>query len=210
MLLSDIEIAERCNASLDPLVMPQLITLTPLIRPFSLKQVRTDENNKKIVSYGLSSYGYDVRLADDFKVFRTQTEDGYGLLQVPIDPLRANERDYIVTRARKDGTIIIPAGGFLLGRTVEYFNVPRDILVMCLGKSTLARLGIQVIVTPLEPEWSGELVLEIYNCSPRPVKLYVGHGIAQLVFSRGGPIKTSYADRAGKYQGQIGVVTAKV
>lgn len=175
----------------------------PMIEPFIDHCVRVDENGNKIVSYGLSSYGYDIRLAPEFKIF-AKPNDGR-----VIDVKNFNEDE--ICETIKADSIIIPPGGLLLGRTLEYFRIPRNIVVTCLGKSTWARVGAIVHPTPLEPEWEGELVIEITNGTNLPLKIYAHEGIAQLVFEKGDrSCEVSYRDRGGKYQAQKGVATSRM
>lgn len=157
---------------------------------------------RKIPSYGLSSCGYDIRLAPEFKLF-TKPNDGR-----IIDVLDFDEEN-VINEVHGD-SVIIPPGGLLLGRTVETFNIPKNIVGKAVGKSTWARVGANVLVTPLEPGWSGELVVEIVNGTNLPLKIYAGVGIAQIIFSQIEDPKVSYADRAGKYQNQTGVTTSKM
>jgi len=162
-----------------------------MIEPFIEAQKRDG-----VISYGLSSYGYDARVADEFKIF-TNVDSAV------IDP-KAFSADSFVDR--KVPVCIIPPNSFALAHTVEYFRVPRDTLVICLGKSTYARCGIIVNVTPLEPEWEGQVTIEISNTTPLPAKIYAFEGICQFLFLRGDqPCETSYADKAGKYMRQRGV-----
>ena len=166
-----------------------------MIEPFEASQMRDG-----CISYGLSSYGYDIRVAPEFKVFTN-------VHNVVVDPKDFDERSFVDVHADE---CIIPPNSFALARTEEYFRVPRDVLVLCVGKSTYARCGIIVNVTPLEPGWEGYLTLEISNTTPLPAKIYAGEGIAQLVFFQGDEVpEISYADRAGKYQGQQGVTLPK-
>jgi dCTP deaminase len=156
------------------------------------------ENQKRegVISYGLSSYGYDARVADEFKIF-TNVDSAV------VDP-KAFSADSFVDR--KVPVCIIPPNSFALAHTVEYFRIPRDVLVICLGKSTYARCGIIVNVTPLEPEWEGQVTIEISNTTPLPAKIHAFEGICQFLFLRGDqPCETSYADKAGKYMRQRGV-----
>jgi len=167
-----------------------------MIRPFARAQVR-----KGKISYGLSSFGYDIRVAPEFKVFTN-------VHNVVVDPKNFDARSFVDVHA---GECIIPPNSFALARTEEYFRVPRDVLVVCLGKSTYARCGIIVNVTPLEPTWCGYLTLEISNTTPLPAKVYAGEGIAQLLFFQGDEEpEVAYADRKGKYMDQRGVTLPKM
>ncbi len=153
------------------------------------------------ISYGLSSYGYDARVADDFKIF-TNVDSAI------VDPKNFDSNSFV---DRKTDVCIIPPNSFALARTVEYFRVPRDVLVICLGKSTYARCGIIVNVTPLEPGWEGHVTLEFSNTTPLPAKVYANEGACQFLFLQGNePCGVSYADRAGKYMGQKGVTLPKL
>jgi dCTP deaminase len=166
-----------------------------MISPFESEQVRY-VNDEKIVSYGTSSYGYDVRCADEFKVFTNINSS-------VVDPKQFDPQSFIDIKA---DVCIIPPNSFALARTVEYFKIPRSVLTICLGKSTYARCGIIVNVTPLEPEWEGHVTLEFSNTTNLPAKIYANEGVAQMVFLESDEIcSTSYADRGGKYQGQKGV-----
>ena len=161
------------------------------IEPFAPQQHRPG-----IISYGLTSYGYDVRVGRNFKVFTNV----YGST---VDPKRFDPKSFVDIEADE---CVIPPNSFALAETVEYFDVPRDMLVICLGKSTYARCGIIVNVTPLEPEWRGKVTIEISNTTPLPAKIYANEGIAQMLFFRGeGVCKVSYADKKGKYQDQKGL-----
>jgi dCTP deaminase len=156
---------------------------------------------KKIVSYGTSSYGYDVRCADEFKIFTNVNS-------AIIDPKNFNQKSFVEFKGKE---CIIPPNSFALARTVEYFRIPRDVITICLGKSTYARCGIIVNVTPFEPEWEGYVTLEFSNTTPLPAKIYANEGCAQVLFLQGNqPPLTSYKDRNGKYQGQSGVVTPRM
>lgn len=166
-----------------------------MISPFESGQVR-DVDGNKIVSYGTSSYGYDVRCAKEFKIFTNINSS-------VIDPKNFCEKSFVDIES---DVCIIPPNSFVLARTVEYFKIPRNVLVVCLGKSTYARCGIIVNVTPLEPEWEGHVTLEFSNTTNLPAKIYAGEGVAQLLFFESDEVcSTSYADRKGKYQGQVGV-----
>jgi dCTP deaminase len=166
-----------------------------MISPFSANQTRFVDDNK-IISYGLSSYGYDARVSDEFKIFTN-------IHSSIVDPKNFDKQSFV---DRKTDVCIIPPNSFALARTVEYFKIPRDVLVICVGKSTYARCGIIVNVTPLEPEWEGHVTLEFSNTTPLPAKIYAGEGACQFLFLRGDDLcETSYADRSGKYMGQRGV-----
>lgn len=172
-----------------------------MIKPFTQEQVRYKEDDEKIISYGLSSYGYDTRVADEFKIFTN-------VHSTTVDPKDFDEKSFVNV---KNDICVIPPNSFVLGRTVEYFKIPRDVLVICVGKSTYARCGIIVNVTPLEPEWEGHVTLEFSNTTPLPAKIYAGEGACQFIFFKGNEIcKTSYADRKGKYQAQKGVTLPTV
>lgn len=170
-----------------------------MIEPFEAGQIKVS-NNQKIVSYGTSSYGYDVRCADEFKIFTNINSS-------IVDPKNFNDKNFVDF---KGDVCIIPPNSFALARTVEKFKIPRDTLVICLGKSTYARCGIIVNVTPLEPEWEGYVTLEFSNTTPLPAKIYANEGVAQMLFFQSDEeCETSYADKGGKYQGQIGVTLPK-
>ena len=167
-----------------------------MIEPFVENQVRKD-----VISYGLSSYGYDARCADEFKIF-TNVNNAI------VDPKDFSPNSFV---DRQNDVCIIPPNSFMLARTVEYFRIPRDVLVICLGKSTYARCGIIVNVTPLEPEWEGHVTLEFSNTTPLPAKIYANEGVCQFLFLKGaGNCEISYKDRSGKYMGQNGVTLPKI
>ena len=166
-----------------------------MISPFEPGQVRQNERGK-IVSYGTSSYGYDVRCARDFKVFTN-------INSAIVDPKNFDANSFVDVQS---DVCIIPPNSFALAHTVEYFKIPRNVLTICLGKSTYARCGIIVNVTPLEPEWEGHVTLEFSNTTNLPAKIYANEGVAQMLFLESDEIcEISYADRKGKYQGQRGV-----
>jgi len=166
-----------------------------MIEPFESGQVR-DVANKRVISYGTSSYGYDVRCSTHFKVFTN-------INSATVDPKAFDEDSFVDV----DGEVcIIPPNSFALASTVEYFRIPRNVLTICLGKSTYARCGIIVNVTPLEPEWEGHVTLEFSNTTTLPAKIYANEGVAQMLFFESDEVcETSYKDRGGKYQGQTGV-----
>ncbi|HEY6272274.1 MAG TPA: dCTP deaminase [Terriglobales bacterium] len=167
-----------------------------MINPFNDRQVRDG-----VISYGLSSYGYDLRVADEFKIFTNVNS-------AIVDPKNFDQRSFIDV---KGSSVLIPPNSFALARSVEYFKIPRDVLTVCVGKSTYARCGIIVNVTPFEPEWEGFVTLEISNSTPLPAKIYSNEGLCQILFFQGDePPDISYKDKAGKYQSQSGIVLPKL
>jgi len=167
-----------------------------MIDPFVDSQTRDG-----VISYGVSSYGYDARMSREFQIFTN-------VHSVTVDPKNFDRNSLV---EREGDVCIIPPNSFALARTKEYFRIPRDILAICLGKSTYARCGIIVNVTPLEPEWEGHVTLEISNTTPLPARVYTGEGICQFLFLKGdSPPETSYADRKGKYMGQTGITPPKL
>ena len=167
-----------------------------MITPYSDKQIR-----KNVISYGVSSYGYDIRISDEFKIFTN-------INTTLVDPKNFDERSLVDF---KGDVCIIPPNSFALASSVEYLKIPRDVLVICLGKSTYARCGIIVNITPLEPEWEGHITVEISNTTPIPAKIYGNEGIAQLIFLQADEVcEISYKDKAGKYQSQKGITLAKL
>ena len=171
-----------------------------MIQPFSEDQVRADDNGNKLISYGVSSYGYDVRCSSEFKVFTN-------IHSAIVDPKSFDEKSFVDITS---DVCVIPPNSFALARTVEYFKIPRNVLTICLGKSTYARCGIIVNVTPLEPEWEGHVTLEFSNTTNLPAKIYAGEGVAQMLFFESDEeCDVSYKDRGGKYQGQTGVTLPK-
>jgi len=166
-----------------------------MIEPFHEKQVR-----EGVISYGLSSYGYDARIADEFKIFTN-------INSTIVDPKAFDPRSFVDFQGE---VCLIPPNSFALARTVEYFRIPRNVITICVGKSTYARCGIIVNVTPLEPEWEGHVTLEFSNTTPLPAKIYANEGVAQILFFESDePCESSYKDRGGKYQGQRGVTLPK-
>jgi dCTP deaminase len=171
-----------------------------MISPFEPGQVRQDGEGRKMISYGTSSYGYDIRCADEFKIFTN-------INSTIVDPKNFDSNSFVDV---KSDVCIIPPNSFALARTIEYFKIPRNVLTICLGKSTYARCGIIVNVTPFEPEWEGYVTLEFSNTTPLPAKIYAGEGCAQVLFFESDEVcETSYKDRGGKYQGQSGVTLPK-
>jgi dCTP deaminase len=167
-----------------------------MIEPFSEEQISAG-----VISYGLSSYGYDLRVSDEFKIFTNVNS-------AIIDPKAFDERSFVSVQAE---SVIVPPNSFALSRSVEYFRIPRDVLTICVGKSTYARCGILVNVTPLEPEWEGHVTLEISNTTPLPARIYANEGLCQVLFFRSDrPCEVSYADRHGKYQKQRGIVLPRL
>lgn len=199
MLLSDKEIAQRCleEGMIFPFVPNQMsVLLAPPLPGVALKAI----------SFGCGSYGYDIRTGEDFQIFsNVMIPDGV------IDPKSFDEKFLFHRKVHQGESILIPPNSFALASSLEWINVPRDILAICLGKSTYARCGIVVNVTPLEPEWRGNITIEISNTCPLPARIYSGEGIVQMIFLRASQVcETSYADRQGKYQNQKGVTVAKV
>jgi dCTP deaminase len=167
-----------------------------MIEPFVDGQVRAGN-----ISYGLSSYGYDLRVADEFKIFTN-------INSTVVDPKHFDERSFV---AYQGDICVIPPNSFALARSVEYFRIPRNVITICVGKSTYARCGIIVNVTPFEPEWEGYVTLEISNTTPLPARIYANEGLCQIIFFESDEIcETSYGDRKGKYQKQTGIVLPKV
>jgi dCTP deaminase len=186
-ILSDQQIIERAGAG--------------MIEPFEAGQVRENQAGDRVISYGTSSYGYDLRVSDEFKIF-TNVNNSI------VDPKNFCENSFVDMQA---DVCIVPPNSFALARSVEYFRIPRDVLTVCLGKSTYARCGIIVNVTPFEPEWEGHVTLEISNTTPLPAKIYANEGLAQVLFFKADqPCQTSYKDRGGKYQGQRGITIPKM
>jgi dCTP deaminase len=167
-----------------------------MIEPFAESQVR-----QGVISFGVSSYGYDIRVADEFKIFTS-------INTTVIDPKRFEQQSFVDFKGE---VCIIPPNSFALARTLEYFRIPRNILTICVGKSTYARCGIIVNVTPFEPEWEGTATLEISNTTPLPAKIYANEGIAQVVFFEADEVcQISYADKKGKYQAQQSITLPKI
>ena len=194
MILNDKQILELCEKE---------GMISPFV-PNLVREVTTDSGiDKKIVSYGLSSYGYDIRVAHEFKIF-TNVNNSI------VDPHGIDESSFVDMDCSKQGFCIVPPNSFVLARTVELFKMPRDVMAICMGKSTYARVGCICLTTPLEPSWEGYLTLEFANTTPLPLKIYVNEGCAQLIFFKGDPCEVSYSDRSGKYMNQVGVVLPKV
>ena len=171
-----------------------------MIEPFEAGQVR-ELDGKRIVSYGTSSYGYDIRCSEEFKIFTN-------INSTIVDPKQFDAKSFVDF---KGDVAIVPPNSFALGRSVEYFRVPRNVLCVCVGKSTYARCGIITNVTPFEPEWEGYVTLEVSNTTPLPAKIYANEGVAQVIFFESDEVcETSYRDRGGKYQGQKGVTLPKI
>jgi len=170
-----------------------------MIDPFEPNQIK-EADGRRIISYGTSSYGYDIRCANEFKIFTN-------INSTIVDPKNFDPKNFVTV---EDDCCIIPPNSFALARTVEYFRIPRNVLTVCLGKSTYARCGIIVNVTPFEPEWEGYVTLEFSNTTPLPAKIYAGEGGAQVLFFESDEVcETSYKDRSGKYMGQTGVTLPK-
>lgn len=172
-----------------------------MIEPFSAEQVRDGK-----ISYGLSSYGYDMRVSDEFRIFDPAAKAGQGSI---LDPKAFDETMFETVKA--NGFLLIPANSFVIGRSVEYFRIPRNVVTCCFGKSTYARCGVIVNVTPFEPEWEGFVTMSISNTAPVPAKLYVNEGIAQVLFFESDEAcAVSYADRKGKYQAQKTITLPRI
>ena len=172
-----------------------------MIEPFSPTQVRQAEAGRSIISYGLSSYGYDLRVSNEFKVFTN-------VFNTMVDPKAFDAKSFVDIET---DICIVPPNSFALARSVEYFRIPRDVLTICLGKSTYARCGIIVNVTPFEPEWEGFVTLEISNTTPLPARIYANEGLSQVVFFESDEqCEVSYKDKKGKYQAQQGIVLPKI
>lgn len=187
-ILADYEIRFLCDDS-----------ERPMISPYENELIRKIDEHK-VISYGMSSYGYDVRIAPEFKIFTNVNT-------TVLDPKQFDERSFVHYQG---DVCIVPPNSFVLARTIEYFKMPNNITGLVLGKSTYARIGCSCLATPLEAGWEGEVVLEFANTTPIPMKLYANEGAAQVLFFRGAQCKTSYADRGGKYQGQTGITLPKV
>lgn len=178
-----------------------------MIEPFVGKQVREvllGNRSEKVVSYGLSSFGYDIRIGTKFKVF--SNAQGYPI----IDPKNFDQSALVEVEVGPHEAVIIPPNSYVLGLSMEYFRIPEDVVTICVGKSSYARCGISVNITPFEPSWKGYAVLEVSNMTPLPAKIYAAEGIAQVLFFRGNVPEITYADRKGRYQDQREIVTAKV
>ena len=172
-----------------------------MIEPFVDGQVKKLDDGSRVVSYGLSSYGYDLRVSDEFKVFTN-------IFNTVVDPKAFDDRSFVDIQT---DVCIVPPNSFALARSVEYFRIPREALTICVGKSTYARCGIIVNVTPFEPEWEGHVTLEISNTTPLPARIYANEGLAQVVFFLAAEVcETSYADRAGKYMRQRGITSPRL
>jgi dCTP deaminase len=172
-----------------------------MIEPFVDGQIKQADDGQRLISYGLSSYGYDLRVSNEFKVFTNV----FGSV---VDPKAFDDRSFV---DMETDVCVVPPNSFALARSVEYFRIPREVLTICVGKSTYARCGIIVNVTPFEPEWEGHVTLEISNTTPLPAKIYANEGLAQVVFFLAGEVcETSYADRAGKYMRQRGITIPRI
>lgn len=199
MILNDKEITQLCKEG--------------TIAPYSETSVRRvghglgEEGFRSVLSFGMSSFGYDVSLAEEAKIFTNQNA-------AIIDPKKLDEGTLIDALIKTDAQgakyVILPPNSYMLGRTVEWFKIPRDVMVVCVGKSTYARAGCICNTTPIEPGFEGNVVIELANTTSLPMKIYLGEGIAQFLFFRGNPCEVSYADRSGKYMGQFGITLPRV
>jgi dCTP deaminase len=194
MVLNDRQITARCLKG--TLGDQKEYRSDAMINPFFPEQISRNLDGSKAVSYGVSSFGYDIRTSGHFKIFNAAPQNAAGI----IDP--KNFDDSLYTTVERGDYVILPPHSFALSNSIEYFRIPSDIITICLGKSTYARCGIIINVTPAEPGWCGHLTLEFSNTSPFPAKLYVGEGVAQMLFLQGEPCEIAYNDRAGKYQNQ--------
>lgn len=194
MILNDSEIIHLCQVD-------------EMITPFHTKSIRYEDDGRKILSKGVSSFGYDVTLAEEVKIFTNQNA-------VVIDPKQLDPGTLINAEIKTadDGSkyVILPPNSYLLGRTNEYFKIPRDVMIICVGKSTYARAGNLCNTTPIEPGFHGHVVIELANATSLPMRVYLHEGIAQFLFFRGQPCDVSYADRGGKYMGQTGLTLPRV
>lgn len=190
-----------CDSTITRLATPEHLAKQPMIYPFIDKQVRANENGCKVISYGLTSFGYDVRLKNEVKLFTN-------LNNSIVDPMDVKDDCFVTAKINEDKEtghkyFILPPNSYALGCTVETFNMPSDVTAICVGKSTWARCGLLVNVTPIEAGFVGEVVIELANATSLPIKVYTGMGIAQFLFHRGDDeCDTSYADRDGKYMNQ--------
>lgn len=198
MILNDIQIAEQANDG--------------MITPFVDGQVRESSMGKPIISYGLSSFGYDLKLAGELQIF-TRKYDKNKMNLALMDP-KSFDSDIVQSAklyvTQLDSYFILDPYDSALGRSIETIHLPDDVFALCVGKSTYARCGLIVNTTPLEPGWRGQLVIEIHNTTPLPIRVYANEGIAQLVFFNGERPEVTYSDRAGKYQDQMGITTARI
>ncbi len=188
------------SAILNDKEIKELCLTKEMIDPFVDNNIRQNKEGNKIISYGLSSFGYDVRLSNQFKIFSN-------INSTVVDPLSFDDKACVDYTGEY---CIIPPNSYILGVTIEYFKIPEDIMVVCLGKSTYARCGAIVNVTPIEPGFEGQVVIEISNATPLPLKVYANMGIAQFVFFRGNACEVSYRKKEGKYQGQRGITLARL
>lgn len=199
MILSDVEICQLGEAFISPFVEKQVRRVNTHIGAGAESAVES----QRVISFGVSSYGYDARLANEFKVF---TDIRCSLM----DPKNPPDDAFVEMTAPEGQPFVIPPGGYVLGHTVERFSMPPDVFGLCVGKSTYARSGLIVNVTPLEPAWRGYVTLEFMNALPIPALVYPNEGICQFLFLRGNPCRTNYDDRGGKYQDQVGVVLPRI
>lgn len=200
-VLADWEIEWLCENK--DMIVPYVSQNVKMVFPANQKGLEDGSNGKKVISYGLSSYGYDIRVGNKFKIF-TNVLNG----ETVVDPKAfADDSFYELTT---DFYCVIPPNSFALAASLEKFHMPNNVIALGIGKSTYARCGIILNVTPLEPAWRGQLTLEISNTTPLPARIYANEGICQLVFFRGEPCRRTYADKQGKYQDQVGIVSARV
>lgn len=202
------ELFDPLIETIRPITEEELSQWKPMISPFLPEAVKVCDNGHKAISSGISSYGYDVRLSSNLRIFNNSNS-------IIVDPYEIDSECYsdaeIFTDDKGRKYTVLPPNSFMLGHTIEYFNIPSDVIVVAVGKSTWARAGISVIITPIEPDFQGEIVIEIANHTKLPVKIYTEVGISQFLFFQSDErCHTSYADRSGKYQGQTGITMPKV
>ncbi len=204
-VLADHEIRRLCDPLRDASGLTEF-GLPPMLDPFEYSQIK-QHGDERVVSYGLTSFGYDMRAGYDWKIFTDFVSESMPF----IDPKQPQDQYFRDIKAAKAGErIIIPPNSYALTHSIEKVCMPRDVMAICLGKSTYARIGLHVNVTPLEPGWEGQVTIEVSNSTRMPIAVYAGEGIMQVLFFRGSAPEVTYADRKGKYQGQQGITLAKV
>ena len=201
--------AGACDSRREGACRVAVLSDQQILDDITIKPIQQSQCGEGVVSFGVSSYGYDVRVGTRFKIFTNATSGGVAV----VDPKQFTDDLFVTVDTNVTGVdhVIIPPNSFALAETVEWIEIPRDVLAICVGKSTYARCGLVVNVTPLEPEWRGKVTLEISNTPPLPAKVYANEGIAQMIFLRADRVcETSYADRSGKYQDQAGLTLPRM